>query len=67
VIVGTDDEITPPVPARKIADRAPQGRLLEFDGGHFDIYRGDVFEWAVGEEADFLESHLRAGLQPATA
>ena len=63
VVVADDDHITPPDPARKIAAEAPQGRLLEFEGGHFDIYTGDVFEWAVKEEADFLE----AGLQPPTA
>jgi fermentation-respiration switch protein FrsA (DUF1100 family) len=63
VVVGRDDEITPPDPARKIADKAPQGTLLEFDGGHFDIYRGDVFYAVVREEANFLE----AGLQPPTA
>jgi fermentation-respiration switch protein FrsA (DUF1100 family) len=60
VVVAESDEITPPDPARKIAAEAPQGKLLEFDGGHFDIYRGDVFEWAVKEEASFLEAGLQA-------
>jgi fermentation-respiration switch protein FrsA (DUF1100 family) len=59
VIVGTSDEITPPMPARKLAEQAPQGKLLEFDGGHFDIYRGEVFDWAVSEESDFLAESLR--------
>jgi hypothetical protein len=26
---------------------------------HFDIYRGDVFGWAVAEESDFLAESLR--------
>jgi uncharacterized protein len=60
VIVGTEDEITPPDPARKAAEDAPHGRLLEFDGRHFDIYRGELFEWAVAEEARFLEAGLQA-------
>jgi fermentation-respiration switch protein FrsA (DUF1100 family) len=60
VVVASGDHITPPDPARKIADEAPQGRLLEFDGGHFEIYRGEVFEWAVNEEANFLEAGLQA-------
>lgn len=60
VIVATGDEITPPDPARKIAAEAPQGQLREFDGGHFDIYRGRQFEWAVAEEARFLEAGLQA-------
>jgi fermentation-respiration switch protein FrsA (DUF1100 family) len=60
VVVGRDDEITPPDPARKIAEKAHQGTLLEFDGGHFDIYRGDVFEATVREEANFLEAGLQA-------
>ncbi len=63
VVVGSDDHITPPDPARKIASKAPNGKLIEFEGGHFEIYTGEHFEWAVNEEADFLE----AGLAPSTA
>jgi fermentation-respiration switch protein FrsA (DUF1100 family) len=63
VIVASDDEITPPGPARKIAQQAPQAKLLEYEGGHFDIYTGEQFEWSVGEEESFLE----AGLQPPAA
>jgi fermentation-respiration switch protein FrsA (DUF1100 family) len=60
VVVGSGDHITPPEPARKIAEKAPQATLLEFDGGHFDIYRGDVFDTVVREEANFLEAGLQA-------
>ena len=60
VIVASGDVITPPGPGRRIAEKAPRGKLLEFEGGHFEIYRGERFEWAARHEADFLE----AGLQP---
>src|ERR1044072_6190701 len=60
VIVGDDDEITTPVPARKIAERAPHGTLLEFEGGHFDIYRGKVFDWAVAAERECLVTVLQS-------
>ncbi len=63
IIVATRDTIAPPEPALKAAERAPNCTLLTYDGGHFDIYRGERFEWAVGEETRFLVE----GLQPRTA
>lgn len=58
VIIAERDTITPPGPARKTAARAPRGELLSFDGAHFDIYRGERFEWAVEWELDFLRRSL---------
>lgn len=58
VIVSERDQVTPGAPARKIAERAPRGVLLTHDGGHFDIYRGEAFEWAAAEETRFLREAL---------
>lgn len=58
VIVAERDTVTPPKPARRIADRAPRGELLAYDGTHFDIYRGEPFERAVTGETEFLHRVL---------
>ncbi|MFN8159622.1 MAG: alpha/beta hydrolase [Solirubrobacterales bacterium] len=58
VIVADRDTITPPEPARAAARAAPRGELLSFDGAHFDIYRGERFEWAVEREREFLTRTL---------
>jgi fermentation-respiration switch protein FrsA (DUF1100 family) len=55
VQVMSDDVVTPPGPARKAAERAPRGELIEYPGGHFDIYVGEPFERAVADQIDFLE------------
>ena len=58
VAVGSRDAVTPPEPARQIARRAPLGELVEYDAGHFDVYRGEAFESAVGDQIRFLERHV---------
>ena len=56
--VMTDDVVTPPAPARKAAAAAPRGELLEYPGGHFDIYVGETFERACADQIAFLERVL---------
>jgi len=58
VAVGTRDVVTPPEPARRVAQRAPLGKLVEYDGGHFDLYRGELFERAVADQIRFLSQHV---------
>ena len=58
VQVMSADAVTPPGPARKVAERAPRGELVECEGGHFDIYVGEPFERGVAEQVAFLERHL---------
>jgi uncharacterized protein len=58
VQVMTDDAVTPPEPARKAAAAAPQGELIEYPGGHFDVYLGEPFERAVGDQIAFLNRVL---------
>lgn len=58
VLVGERDTITPPGPARRMAERAPRGELASFFGAHFEVYRGERFEWAAGLATDFLRRSL---------
>jgi fermentation-respiration switch protein FrsA (DUF1100 family) len=58
VLVGDRDAVTPPEPARQAAKRAPHGELVSYDAGHFDVYRGEAFEHAVGDQVRFLERHV---------
>ncbi len=44
--------------AEKVADDAPQGELVRYPIGHFDIYNGEWFERAVSRQAEFLARHL---------
>lgn len=56
--VGTEDHITPPAPALKAAKAAPRGELITYPLSHFEIYLGEPFERAVGDQLDFLARHL---------
>lgn len=58
VCVFEDDAVTPPEPAERMAARAPQGELLRYPGGHFDVYAGEGFEHAVADQVEFLSRHL---------
>ena len=58
VQVMSADVVTPPAPARKAAAAAPRGELVEYPGGHFDVYVGEPFERAVGDQIAFLQRHL---------
>ena len=61
VVICDRDVVTPPGPAVSAAARAPRGEVRAYHGGHFEIYRGDVFERAVADEAEFLRRHLHVG------
>jgi len=45
----------------KLADAAPQGELVRYPIGHFELYSGDWFERAVTRQAEFFARHLTAG------
>ena len=59
--VGEDDVITPPDLAAKAAAKAPRSELRTYPGGHFDLYVGEGFERVIGDETEFLLSHLPPG------
>ncbi|MBE2317904.1 alpha/beta hydrolase [Solirubrobacter sp. CPCC 204708] len=42
----------------KVAEAAPQGELVRYPIGHFEIYNGEWFERAVTRQAEFLARHL---------
>lgn len=58
VQVMSDDVVTPPEPARRAAAAAPRGELIEYPGGHFDVYVGEPFERAVSDQIAFLDRNL---------
>jgi alpha-beta hydrolase superfamily lysophospholipase len=58
VQVMAGDVVTPPEPARKAARSAPRGELVEYPGGHFEVYLGEPFERAVTDQIAFLDRHL---------
>jgi uncharacterized protein len=68
VVVLSGDRVTPPEPARRMAERAPHGRLIEYGpewGGHFEIYVGKLFEKTIVEQVAFLRESL--GLEETAA
>lgn len=67
VVVAEGDSITPPGPARKMAERAPRGELVAVPGGHFEAYFGPTFEQVVAAETEFLANHLLNGPNPQLA
>jgi pimeloyl-ACP methyl ester carboxylesterase len=42
----------------KTANKMPNGRLIKYPLGHFDLYKGDAFADAVQKQTDFLLTHL---------
>jgi fermentation-respiration switch protein FrsA (DUF1100 family) len=56
--VGDDDVVTPPGPALDAAARTPRGELRRYPIAHFDIYVGEWFERAVGDQTEFLVREL---------
>ena len=63
VMTVAGDTVTPAAPAGRMAQRAPKGRLVAYpDGGHVDIYVGELFERAVAEQTDFLRETLGVGV-----
>jgi dienelactone hydrolase len=61
VCVADGDDLTPPEPAVRIAERAPRGELLRYALDHFSIYTGEGFERAVADQSRFLRRHLAIG------
>jgi uncharacterized protein len=53
-----DDDVNPPELGKRAAERAPRGELRLYPGGHFDPFRGEVFERMVADQVDFLARHL---------
>ena len=54
-----DDALSPPGTALRYAQTAPRGEVKRYPIGHFDIYRGESFEHAVGDQTEFLVRNLK--------
>ncbi|HWM07837.1 MAG TPA: alpha/beta fold hydrolase [Solirubrobacteraceae bacterium] len=61
VCVADRDDLTAPGLAIRAARRAPRGELVRYPVGHFDVFVGDGFERAVGDQTAFLTRHLLQG------
>lgn len=49
------DQVTPPEPAARVAERAPRGELVRYPYGHFDIYADPK---PRADQVAFLTRHL---------
>ena len=59
VCVGDRDDLTPPEPAVRVAERAPRGELRRYDADHWSPYPGgEHFDAIVADQAEFLTRHL---------
>ena len=57
MVVASRDETTPPGLAREVASRIPGPvRLVEVEGGHFDVYREPLLSRIAREEAEWARS-----------
>jgi uncharacterized protein len=65
VQVAVDDAVTPPQPAVAAAGRAPRGQVCRYEGGHFDVYAGEVFERAVADQIAFMRRVVPGVTEPA--
>lgn len=58
VCVAADDAETQADTTRHLADSAPDGREITYEGTHFDIYRPDVRRRVLKDQVQFLRSTL---------
>ncbi len=58
VVMAERDTLIKPADVERMVRRLPRGELLRFPAGHFDMYRGEVFEQVVRAETDFLAREL---------
>jgi uncharacterized protein len=58
VLAAANDQTTPPSPAVRAAERAPNAELIRLPLGHFEPYVGEQFEEVVAAQTEFLTRHL---------
>jgi pimeloyl-ACP methyl ester carboxylesterase len=54
-----NDSVAPADRTLKLVKQAPQGEIKRYPVGHFEIYTGEVWEQAVGDQTEFLVRTLR--------
>ncbi|WNM31940.1 alpha/beta fold hydrolase [Streptomyces sp. Li-HN-5-11] len=52
------DKVCPPDVTIACGQKAPQGEVVTYPCGHFDIYTGEHFERAVSDQVAFLRRHV---------
>ena len=57
--VAEKDALALPGRAVEAARRAPRSELRTYPCGHFDPYRGELFEQVAGDQVEFLVRHLQ--------
>lgn len=57
--IAVDDQIAPASIAESFARRLDHVEVLRLAGGHFDPYRGDLFERVVSQQTGFFTRHLQ--------
>ena len=58
LVAGSRDEVVPIATVESAAEELPESTLVRMPTGHFDAYRGDGFEQAVGHQLGFLDAVL---------
>lgn len=56
--VADRDLTTPPKAAGPVARALRRGTVKHYDGGHFDVYTGELFEAVVADQLAFLAEHV---------
>ncbi|MFW6437122.1 MAG: alpha/beta fold hydrolase, partial [Halococcoides sp.] len=58
VVVAENDRIVSPASAERLVERLPHGEGIRVEGGHFDVYDGEVFDRIVAAQSSFFRTHL---------
>jgi pimeloyl-ACP methyl ester carboxylesterase len=61
VCLAEHDQQTPANFGRRIAERAPCGKVQQYSCSHFDFYKDDIRRRVVADQIRFLRAHLTAG------
>lgn len=61
VCVATQDRITPPAPATRVAADAPRGEVLHYDTDHMSAYHPPARDQMLADQTAFLRRNLIGG------
>ncbi|MFL5830710.1 MAG: alpha/beta hydrolase [Solirubrobacteraceae bacterium] len=61
------DTVAPAQRTAKLVSAAPRAEIKRYAVGHFEVYLGEPFERAVGDQTEFLVRHLVGAPVAATA
>ena len=58
IMYAKKDTLIPQRAVEKMGRRIPKAEVIGFDAGHFDVYKGELFNKVVKKQAEFLKGHL---------